>query len=226
MPSLKPEEEAEFQSVIRGRPTEKHLTPSSAEQESRDSGYVVMTRIRVVDHWTWTTWMCCDTYTQAVAHAGKGDKVVRFSSDEWASLRQQKWAEQPQQPDTAPAIHTNSARETLPSRLNGEPLVEFVLRLLSELGLDQHAESISDVKRSSINPADPLPFESKQDDRLTSESYEQTSIIETPVDMVGLVSTRLNESEISELERIHGKDLRALLKVRQNQSQTVIKRYH
>jgi hypothetical protein len=168
--------------------------------------------------------MCFDTYSQAVAHAQKGDKVVRFSSDEWAALRQQTWAEQPQQTDTAPAIHMNSARETLPSRLDGEPLVEFVLRLLSALGLDQHVESISDVKHGSAYPADPLPFESKRDDRLISESDEPTSIIETPIDMVRLVLARLSDSEISELERMHGEDIRALLKALQNQSQMVVKR--
>jgi hypothetical protein len=213
MCSLSTEEETEFQSDIRNHPSSKpapYTVPAaSAEQASRDSGYAVMTRIRVVDHWTWATWMCFETYAQAVAHARKGDKVVRFSSEEWAALRQQKWAEQPQQTDAAPAIHMNAARETLPSRVEGETLVEFVLRLLS-----------------ALDPAGPIPIEGQQDDRLTSESDEQTSVIKTPIDMVRMVLTRLSESEISELERMHGEDIRAVLKALRNQSQTVAKRCH
>jgi hypothetical protein len=139
MRSLSTEEESEFQSVIRSHPSGKpapHITvpaAGSAEQASQDSGYAVMTRIRSVDHWTWATWTGLDTYAQAMAHARKGDKVVRFLSAEWAALKQEKWEAPPQQTDAALSIQMNSARETLPSRVQGEPLVEFVLRLLSAL---------------------------------------------------------------------------------------------
>jgi hypothetical protein len=167
------EEESEFQSVIHSskKPAPYTTAPAaaSAEQGSRDSGYAVMTRIRVVDHWTWAAWMCFKTYAQAVAHARRGDKVVRFASEEWAGLKQQNLGEQPQQTDTAPPIHTNSARETLPSRLDGELFVEYVLRLLSAYGVD-YAEPISDVQLGSVDPAEPLPIEGQQDDCLISES--------------------------------------------------------
>jgi hypothetical protein len=211
MRSLRTEEESEFQSLIRdpSKYPAPHIPAPASEKPGRDSGYAVMTRIRVVDHWTWATWMCFDTHAKAVAHARKGDKVVRFSSDEWAALRQQKWAEQPQQTDAAPAIHMNAAQETPPSRVEGETFVEFVLRLLS-----------------ALDPAGPIPIEGQQDDRLTSDSDEQTSILKTPIDMVRLVSTRLSESEISELERMHDEDIRAVLKALRNQSQTVAKRCH
>jgi hypothetical protein len=227
MRSLRTEDESEVQSVIHSRkkPAPYTTAPAaaSAEQGSRDSGYAVMTRIRVVDHWTWATWMCFETSAQAVAHARKGDKVVPFASEEWAALRQRKWAVQ--QTDTAPPIHMNAARGTLPSRVDGEPLVEFVLRFLTPYCLDD-AEPVSDVKHGSVDPAGPLPINSQQDDRVISESDEQTSIIETPIDMVRLVLTRLSESEISELERMHGKDIRVLLKALRNQSHTVVKRRH
>jgi hypothetical protein len=225
MRSLRTEEESEVQSVIHSRkkPAPYTTAPAaaSAEQGSRDPGYAVMTRIRVVDYWTWATWMCFDTYAQAVAHSRKGDKVVRFSSDEWAALKQQKCAEQPQQTDTAPPIHMNSARESLPARGEGETLVEFVLRLLSAHGLDQHAEPISDVKHGSVVPAGPIPIKGQKDGSLTSESDKQTSMIETPASMARLILSRLSESEIAKLTRMRENDIPALLNALRDRSQTV-----
>jgi hypothetical protein len=75
MRSLSTEEESEFQSAIRNHPSGKpapHTAAPSAEQGSRYSGYAVMTRVWVVDHWTWATWMCFDTSAQATVHARKG----------------------------------------------------------------------------------------------------------------------------------------------------------
>jgi hypothetical protein len=207
MRSLRPEEEPDFQSAIQNHPSGKpapHITvpaAASAEQASSDSGYAVMTRIWVVDHWTWATWMCFDTYAQAVAHARKRDKVVRFSSEEWAALKQQKWAKQPQQTDAVPAIHMNAARETLPSRVEGEPLVEFVLRLLS-----------------ALDPAGPIPNEGQ---RLTSESDKQRAMIETPTYIARLILSRLSESEIAKLARMRENDIPALLNALRDRSQTV-----
>jgi hypothetical protein len=67
----------------------------------------------------------------------------------------------PQQSDTDPPIRANGPRESLPSRAEGETLVEFVLRLLS-----------------ALDPAGPVPIEGQQDVSLTSESDTETSIIE------------------------------------------------
>jgi hypothetical protein len=203
MRSLSPKEESEFQAVIRDHSAKPapHMTvpAASAEQANRDSRYAVMTPIRVVDHWTWGTWMSFENYAQAVAHARTGDKVVRFASEEWAELKQQKWAEQPQQTDATPAIYVNTARETLPSRVDGEPLVEFVLRLLS-----------------ALDPAAPVPIERQKDRSSTSEFDSQTSIIETPTYMARLILSRLSELEIGRLERMLRTDLLALLKALRN----------
>jgi hypothetical protein len=216
MRSLSTEEESDFQSVIRDPstypPPYTAALATSAQQPSRDPGYAVMTRFRVVDHWTWATWMCFDTYAQALAHARKGDTVVRFSSEEWAALRQQT--------DAAAPILVNAARQTLPSRVEGEPLVDFVLRLLSADGLD-HAESISGVEHGSAEPAGPIPTKGRKDGRSTSESDKQTPMIETPSDMLRLILSRLSESEIGQLEGMCDDDIPALLKAFRNRSQTV-----
>ena len=95
MRSLSAREEAEFQRVHCAPRTDKpplDATPAaSAEAAVSDSRYAIMTRIRVGDHWTWATWMCFDTCSQAVAHARRGNKVVRFASEEWAALKQEEW---------------------------------------------------------------------------------------------------------------------------------------
>jgi len=215
MRSLGPKEKSEFQAVIQDHSTKPapHTTvpAASGEQANRDSGYAVMTPIRVVDHWTWGTWMCFENYAQAVAHARTGDTVVRFASEEWAELKPQKWAEQPQQTDATPAIYMSPARETLPSRVDGEPLVEFVLRLLS-----------------ALDPAGPMPIEGQKDDSSTSESDSHASMIETPTYIARLILSRLSELEIGKLESMRETDLLALLKALRNRSQTVPKkrRYH
>ena len=141
MRSLTAEEEAEFQRAVHSHSTDNPAvepTPAApAEAAVSDPGYAVMTRIRVGDHWTWTTWMRFETYAEAAAHAREGNKVVRFRSPEWAALRQQTEAASP--------IVINAPRESLPPRGEGETLLEFVLRFLSAYGFDQHGEPISDT---------------------------------------------------------------------------------
>src|ERR1035441_8591090 len=137
MRSLTAEEEAEFQRAPYAPRINKPPLDAIAEAAVSDPRYAVMTRIRVADHWTWTTWICFDTYAQAVAHARKGNKVVRFRSPEWAALKQQEWVAQPQQIEAAP-----QPRETQISRIEGETFFEFVLRLLDAYGLDQYAEPL------------------------------------------------------------------------------------
>jgi hypothetical protein len=126
--SLKPHEEAEFQKTIQDSsqyPAPHPPAPAIPETTSSESGYAVMTRIRLVDGWSWATWMCFTTHAQAVACARKGDRVVRFSSDEWSSLKQKKSLDPPQT--------DHGAQESLDARAEGELLVEFVLRLLTAL---------------------------------------------------------------------------------------------
>ena len=80
--SLTAEEESEFQQVHFApriaRPASDTTMQVSARNAISDPRYAIMTPIWVVNHWTWTTWMCFDTYAQAVAHARKGSRVVRF----------------------------------------------------------------------------------------------------------------------------------------------------
>lgn len=147
--------------------------------------------------------------------SGTGE-VVRFSSEEWAALKQQKWAAGvSQHTDAALPIRMNVARETLPSRVDGEPLVEFVRRLLSAHGADD-AEPISDVNHGSVDPAKLLPIEGQKGRSLTSESDKQTSMIEIPTFIARLILSRLSESEIGQLQS-------ALLNALRNRSQTVAK---
>jgi len=126
--SLKPNEEAEFQNAIQDSskyPAPHPPAPAVPETKSSVFEYAVMTRIRSVDGWSWATWMCFPTHTQAVACARKGDRVVRFSSGEWSALKQEK-SLQPPQTD-------HGAQESFDARAEGELLVEFVLRLLTAL---------------------------------------------------------------------------------------------
>lgn len=145
--SLTTEEESEFQCAVPSHSTDNPAvepTPAaSGEAAASDSGYTVMTRVRVGDRWSWTTWMRFETYGEATAHAREGNKVVRFRSPEWAALRQQTEAGAP--------VVTNAPRESLPAQGEVETLLEFVLRFLSAYGLPQHAEPISDVKHGLIN---------------------------------------------------------------------------
>ena len=206
MRSLTAEEEAEFQRVHYAPCTDKSAPDTtvqvSAEDVSSDPRYAVMTPIWVVDHWSWATWMCFDTFAQAVAHARKGNKVVRFASEEWAALKQQECAAQPQQTEATPPTLMNAVRESLSARGEVETFVDRVLRLLDAYGLDQHAESISDAKSGSVDDS-------------TSESNKQTSMIE-PAFMDRLILSRLSELEIGQLERMCDDDIPALLNAFRN----------
>jgi hypothetical protein len=144
MRSLTAEEEAEFQRVHyvprTGRPPDDAIR--AARVADNDSRYAVMTRIRVGDHWTWTTWMCFETYAEAAAHAREGNKIVRFRSPEWAALRQHTEAASP--------ILVHSPHESVAPQGHGETLVDFVLRFLSACGFNEHDDPVSDVKHGLI----------------------------------------------------------------------------
>jgi hypothetical protein len=118
-------EEAEFQFAIHNRSAARTLAvqaPAVAVSTGVDRCYAVMTRIRFGDNWSWTTWMCFETFAEASAHAREGDKVVDFRSAEWQELRQQTAA-------APPGSNPCAANDPLPN-LEGEALVEFVFRLL------------------------------------------------------------------------------------------------
>jgi hypothetical protein len=126
MRSLTTVEESEFQSVIRGNsantPTPDATVQTSAEA-SRESGYAVMTRIRVGDRWTWSTWTCFETHAEAGAHARKSNKVARLRFHEWIALFETAESASPSVRDMQ--------QENLFPRGEGETLVEFVLRFLA-----------------------------------------------------------------------------------------------
>jgi hypothetical protein len=187
MRSLTAEEESEFQLSHYAHRAEVETIPvAPAEAAASDFGYAVMTRTRVGVRWTWTTWMRFATYAEAAAHAREGDRVVGFRSLQWEALRQQTEASSP--------IVLNTPRQIAPPRGEGETFIEFVLRLLSAHGFDQHAESISDAKYGLIN-----------------------------TDTIDLVLSRLSESETRELERMYAEDKHALMKALGNRLRTILK---
>lgn len=146
MRSLTAEEESEFQCPVPSHstrnPAVETIPAAPAEAAVSGSGYAVMTRIRVGDHWTCATWMRFETYAEAAANAREGNKVVRFRSPEWTALRQYS--------EPASPIVIETPRERVPPRGEGEPLLEFVLRFLSAYGFPQQDEPTTDVKGDSI----------------------------------------------------------------------------
>ncbi len=132
MRALTAEEEFEFQCVVPRHSTNNctvETTPAAPEAAGHDPGYAVMIRIRVGDRWSWTTWMCFETYAEAAAHAREGNEVVGFRSPEWAALRPQTGA-------ASPSI-MKAPRESVPPRGEAETLFEFVLRWLRAYGFAQ-----------------------------------------------------------------------------------------
>jgi hypothetical protein len=199
MRSLTAEEESEFQCAVLSLSTNNPAlepTPAApAKAAVSHPGYAVMTRIRVDDHWTWTTGMRFETYAEATAYAREGNKVVRFRSPEWAALRQQTQA--------APPTVISAPRESLPPRGEGETLLEFVLRFLSAYGFDECGEPISD-------------------NGLICESGDEGSAPETHLDMSDLILRHLSVLEIRELERMYAEDKKALPEALGNRFRTVL----
>ena len=131
MRALTAEEDSEFQCAVPSHSTDSRTvktTPAEpAEAAVSDSGYAVMTRIRIGDDWTWTTWTTWirfETYAKATAHAREGNKVVRFRSPEWAALRQQTEVD-------SPTLIDMPQENVVPPRGEAETLLEFVLRFLA-----------------------------------------------------------------------------------------------
>jgi len=132
--SLTGEEESEFQRVHYAPRTDNPaVEPTALAEAVSGPGYAVMIRIRVGNRWTWTSWMRFETYAEAAAHPREGNKVMRFRSPEWTTLRQQTEA-------ASPIFIKGVPRGSVPPRGEGETLLEFVLRLLSAYGFAQDAE--------------------------------------------------------------------------------------
>jgi hypothetical protein len=222
MRSLTAEEEAEFRRVHYAPRTE---TPIVSEGVVDDPRYAVMIRVRVGDRWTWTTWMCFETYAEAAAHAREGNKVVRFRSPEYVALLNETEA-------ASPGV-IKLRRKSVPPQCEGETLLEFVDRFLSAYGLDQQpcerhqsspqGEDISDAKRASTDPASPFPTRIQEDTSFASESPNDSSVIETPTYFARLILSRLSKSETGKLGRMREDDIAALLKALKNQFCTFTK---
>jgi hypothetical protein len=111
--------------------------------------------------------------------------------------------------------------ETVPPRAEGEPLVDFVLRLLDTL---DPANPISDRKNGSISDAELSAIEDQQDSRTPATFGDRQSVIGTPTYIARLILSRLSESEIREIEILSQNDLPALLKGFRNQFPVVASR--
>lgn len=126
-------EEADYQRAVSGHEIADAASLVAPPSKMLTCDYAVMTRIRIGQHWTWTTWMCFETFAEAVAHARDGDKVVRFRSAEWQALRLQtataSWASNTQ---------VANVGTSLP--LEEKTVVEFVCRLLGREEFDEGAE--------------------------------------------------------------------------------------
>jgi hypothetical protein len=161
----------------------------SAEEQYRNDGsrYAVMVRIKVVDHYKWTTWMTYGAYGEAAAHARTGDRIVVFGSPVWVELKRYTepvlTAEEPKQ-------FKSSAGAADSPRRAGERLVECVSRFLEAYGISQPTLPKEDDEYSHVTPKPP----SVQDS-----------------DFVEFVLNWLNEWDTKELERMHALQVSARL---------------
>jgi hypothetical protein len=144
MRALSSREEAEFRFAPYNHPAGNAVieTPAIAVPMRIDSGYAVMTRIRVGRKCTWTTWMCFATYEEAAAHAREVDTVVRLRSAEWQALRRKAAVVSPSHACADTAITQEITDETV---------IEFVFRVLAENGIEQNGAVRQKAKLESIN---------------------------------------------------------------------------
>ena len=190
--ALTDEEEAQFQRALGKAYRDK---PAPVEPHYDSSGYAVMIPVRFADRWAWTTWMHYKAYRQALANARQGDKIVPFGSVEWTNLR---LSVKPALP-----IATVNIRKRGLHRSKGESLVEFVLRFLDHYGFGQQAAS-SDASWDSN--AAPARTQHRNDDSTPVFDMQRESLV-LLIGFIDLVLGWLNSWEVSELERMHAKQV-------------------
>lgn len=198
MRALTAEEEAQFQRAIHAPGAVKPAVDAlrAAEERYRNDGsrYAVMVRIKIVDHYKWTTWTTYGTYGQAAAHAGIADRIVVFGSPVWAELRRYT---EPMLTDEEPReFKSSGAAHNSPSRRAGERLVEYVSRFLEGFGISQPT----------------LP----KGDEHSHVSREPLRVQDS--DFVEFVLNWLNEWDTKELERMHALQVPARLEALRNQA--------
>ena len=66
----------------------RNLAPKAIEYE--ESGYAVMVRVKLIDGWSWTSWMRYDSYEEAAANLREGQKIVPFGSAEWMAMQNER----------------------------------------------------------------------------------------------------------------------------------------
>ena len=183
--ALTMDEEAEFQRAIYALRTDKLAgdTIPAAKERYRSGGirHAVMVRIRVGDHYQWTTWMTYGTYREAAAHpTGTAHRIVAFGSPQWVQLKKHT---EPAQIDEEPnEFKRSTCPPNRPTRREGETFVGYVSRLLEAYGVSQPT--------------------------LTEEESEYSHFARSPVcarvyDFVGFVLNWLNRWETRELERVY-----------------------
>ncbi len=176
------------ETVARDRPSEpaQDVAVPAVSAASPDSRYAVMTQIWVVDHWTWTSWMCFESHAQAVAHPRKTDKVVRFSSNEWTELRQHTSTAPLPTTDATAATDTDSGAIVLPSGIGAETLVEFILRVLGACDLN------GNVVYGAVHPSGSPSFGQEDESMLSGHALGKCHRSKQPPDP----ADRIGGSEI------------------------------
>jgi hypothetical protein len=198
------EEEAQFQCAIHapgaGTPAMDALRAAEERYRNDGSRYAVMVRIKVLDHYKWTTWMTYGTYGQAAAHAGIADRIVVFGSPVWVEIRRYT---EPVLTDEEPKEFKRSAgAANSPTRRAGERLVDYVSRFLEGFGISQ-------------------PTLPKEDDEHSYVSREPLRVQDS--DFVEFVLNWLNEWDTKELERMHALQVSARLEALRNRAQRALK---
>lgn len=197
--ALTAEEEGQFQRAIHApgavKPAVDALRAADERYRNDGSRYALMVRVKVVDHYKWTTWTTYGTYGQAAAHAGIADRIVVFGSPVWVELRRYT---EPVLTDEEPKEFKSSAgAANSPTRRAGERLVEYVSRFLDGFGISQ-------------------PNLPKEDDDHSRVSREPLRVRDS--DFVEFVLNWLNEWDTKELERMHALQVPARLEALRNQA--------
>jgi hypothetical protein len=200
--ALTPEEEAQSQHASSSpRAVKSAVDPIRvAEEQYRNDGarYAVMTRIKVKDHYVWTTRMTYGTYGEAAAHAGTTDRIVIFGSPVWVALKRYS---EPVQKDEEPKDFQRLASATNSRRRAGETLIEYVSRFLEGYGVGRLAEKGNDG-HSQVTQK-PLPAQDS--------------------DFVDFVLSWLNEWDTKELERMYALQVSARLETLRQRARSALR---
>jgi hypothetical protein len=184
MRALTPTEELEFQGALEtvyiNMPV-ADVAKFNASTSSDDSRYAVMTRVRLTNVWTWTTWQVYQTYDEAVLYARESDKVVRFRSEEWAELCRR----------TEPVLpwHVQDPAHVELSNHKEKSFVNHVHRVLDYYGY-------AVPSRATPSTSGPLGLPCR---------HTSTIALALLIDFIDLILGWIDKWELSELERMHAK---------------------